>query len=462
MLEVLYTLLGWTFTALPFVIAFLFAAGFVALAAGMYFSPLVGGAAILLFLLLETTFVYLFGLNLAITVYPQDLLFLPMALVALLRLTRPGAMKRLPWPLWVLTGMMSLSFVIGLVKNGSTAGVEFRSDFYFMVGVFYFSSFAWSPQQVSRLVGWLFPVVLFMMLIVWFRWASDAFDLDWVDPLWHYDAFVTGLPLRVINAQQTMMLGQGLILLVFAMAMGNVLAGWRFLVPLLGLTVLVLQHRSVWVASFLPALLALVIVGQNKGKLVARLAVIAAVSSLVLVPLLATGKFSDTTSSVAKAAVNATSTTGGTFVGRVEGWDALLKQWAGAGPRSWVMGNPYGSGFARPEGHGGKEVAFAPHNYFVQLLLRVGLIGLLAFVALHVYLLKGAVRLAGEPHGALTGYAMIGLLFSMLLFDIPYSPYYSHGLFTGLILALVLQHGRQDGMARQPMQRVPEHQAVSA
>ncbi|MBT9591080.1 MAG: O-antigen ligase family protein [Thiobacillus sp.] len=462
MLELLYTLLGWTFTALPFVVAFLFAMGLILLVTGMYFSPLVGGVAILLLFLLETFFVHLFGFKLGISVYPQDLLFVPMALVALLRLTRPGAMKRLPWPLWVLTGMMSLSFALGLVQHGSTAGVEFRSDFYFMVGVFYFSSFSWSPQQISRLFGWLFPVVLCIMAIVWFRWASDAFNLDWVDPLWHYDAFVTGLPLRVINAQQTMMLGQALILLVFAMAMGSVLAGWRFLVPFLGLTVLVLQHRSVWVAAFLPALMALVIVRQSQGRLAARLAVIAAVSSLVLVPLLATGKFSGATSSVSEAAVKATSTTGGTFVGRVEGWDALLKQWTAAGPRAWVIGNPYGSGFARPEGYGGKEIAFAPHNYYVQLLLRVGLIGLLAFVALHVYLLKGAVKLAGEPHGELTGYAMIGLLFSLLLFDIPYSPYYPHGLFTGLMLALILQHGRQGDAAVDSARRMPEKQGVAA
>lgn len=462
MLDLFYTFLGGIFTALPFLIAFLFGVALVLLVAGMYFSPLVGGVAVLLLFLLETFFVYLVSLNLGISVYPQDLLIVPMALAALLRLNQRGAMKRLPWPLWVLAGMMGLSFTIGLVQHGSTAGVEFRSDFYFMAGVFYFSSFAWSPQQISKLLGWLFPVVLFILLIVWFRWASDAFNLNWVDPLWHAEALSTGLPLRVINAQQTLLLGQGLILLVFAMAMGNALAGWRFLVPLLGLTVLVLQHRSVWVAAFLPVLMAFVIVRQSQGKLAARLGVIVAVSSMVLVPLLATGKFNTATSSVTEAAINATSTTGGTFVGRVQGWDALLKQWAAAGPRAWVMGNPYGSGAVRQEKPGGKEIAYAPHNYYVQLLLRVGLVGLLAFVALYVYLLRGAVRLANEPQAELTGYAMIGLLFSLLLFYIPYSPYYPHGLFTGMILALILQHGRQGNTTAHPTRYKPEKQSARA
>jgi len=462
MLDFAYTLLGWAFTAIPFIIAVLLALGLVVLVAGMYFSPLVGGIAILLLFLLETFLVRLFGLNLAISVYPQDLLFVPMAFVALLRLNRPGAMKRLPWPLWLLTGMMVMSFGIGLVKHGSTAGVEFRSDFYFMVGIFYFSSFTWSQQQISRLLSWLLPVAMLIMLTVWFRWVSDALGLNWVDPLWHYDVFITGLPLRVINAQQTLLLGQVFILLIYAMAMGNSLAAWRFLVPLLALTVLVLQHRSVWVSAFLPALMAFVIVRQSQGKLISRLAVIAAISSVVLVPLLATGKFNSATTSVSVAAVNATSTTEGTFVGRVEGWDALLKQWTTAGPRAWIMGNPYGSGFKRAEGPGGKDITYAPHDYFIQLLLRVGLVGLLAFVALYWQLLRGAIRLGSEPHSGLTGYAMIGLLLSMLLFDIPYSPYYVDGLLTGLILGLILQHGRQGDAFGGSTQRLPEKQGVTA
>lgn len=438
MLEFFYSTLGWFFTALPFVIALLMAVGLVLLTAGMYFSPVVGAISILLLFLLETSLVFLLAFRLGITVFPQDLLFIPMAMVALLRLLRPGGLSRLPWPMWVLTGVMALSFVVGLAKHGTVSGVEFRSDFYFMVGLFYFSTFEWTSQQVSRVLKWLVPVAGIIMLIVWFRWLSDATGLDWVRPVWREP----GAPLRVIDAQQTLFLGTVLILLVYAMATGSSLAGWLFLVPMLGLTILVLQHRSVWVATFLPAMMAFVIVrqSQSQGKLAGRLAVIAAISVIVLGPLLASGKFSGATSSVAESAVRATSTTSGTFVGRIEGWDALLKKWAASGPRVWAIGNPYGSGYERKQGGDGREVHYAPHNYYVQLLLRTGVIGLLAFLALQWYLLRGAIRLGGKPHDALTGYAMIGLLVSGLLYYIPYSPPYIHGLITGMVLALVLQH----------------------
>lgn len=442
MLEFVYTLLGVFFTALPFVIAFLFALGLVFLVAGMFMSPLVGAAAILVLFLVETANGYLFAFNLALKVYPQDLLFVPIAGVAFLRLMRPGAAARLPSSLWLLAVLMVVSFLLGLIKNGTASGVEFRSDFYYMSGIFYFSSFVWTRERIARLLGWLFPVVLMVMFIVWFRWGVDAFGLDWVVPVWRY-MDTTGVALRVVNSEQTWIMGLAVILLVYAMATGNSLAKWRFMLPLLALTVLVLQHRSVWVATFLPVLLAFFIVRQSQGKLASRMLVIVALTAAIVGPLLATGKFNSATSSVADLATKATSTTEGTFVGRVQGWDSLLRQWAGAGPRAWVVGEPYGSGFKRPEGHGGKEVAYAPHNYYVQVLLRFGLIGLAAFVAFNISLFRGAIRLAGKPYDNMTGYTMLGILMSFALFNIPYSPTYTQGLFIGVVLALVLQYQRK-------------------
>ena len=392
--------------------------------------------------LLETARGYLFGLNIALTVYPQDLLFVPMAGVAFLRLMRPGAAARLPWPIWALTGVMSIAFVLGLISNGTSAGVEFRNDFYFMTGLFYFSSFEWTRARLERLFAWLFTVVLLMLLVVWYRWVADATGLDWFEPVWRY-MDTTGVALRVINSQQTWLLGLSVILLVYAMAAGNSFSRWRVLLPLAALTVLVLQHRSVWVAAFLPALLAFFIVRQNQGRLAGRMLVIAGLTALVLGPLLATGKFSTATSSVADLAVKATSTTGGTFVGRVRGWDELLKGWAGSGPRVWAIGDPYGDGFKRSEGPGGKQIAYAPHNYYVQLLLRLGVVGLIAFLALNLYLFRGAIRLAGGPHNNFTGYAMLGVLMSFALYNIPYSPTYTQGLMLGIILGMVLQHRAQ-------------------
>jgi len=437
MLEFAYTLLGGLFTALPFVIAFLFALGLVFLVAGMFMSPLVGAMAVLLLQLYEIVNVNLFAFHVGLNIYPQDLLFVPLAGVAFLRLMRPGAAARLPVSLWVLLALMLIAFALGTLRNGTAAGVEFRTDFYFMAGLLYFSSFEWTRERVGRLLVWLFAVALSVMLVVWFRWVMDAFWLDWVEPAWRY-MDTTGISLRVINAEQTWILGLAVLLLVYAMAAGNSLARLRFTLPLLALTVLVMQHRSVWVASFLPALMAFFIVRQSQGRLAQRMLVIAGLTALVLGPMLAMGKFNTATTSVAELAVRATSTTDGTFVARTLSWNALLRQWAASGPRGWLMGEPYGAGFTRMEGD--REVTYAPHNYYVQVLLRLGIIGLLAFIAFNIYLFRGVIRLAGGPYDNMTGYMMLGILTSFALFNIPYSPAYTHGLFIGVILALVLQH----------------------
>ena len=445
-MSVVYFILGIVFTAIPFIIALALPFLLVIFMISLYRSPVTGAVGILMLYLLETLLVYLVSVNLGLTVYPQDLLFVPMALVALIRMGKHSAGLPLPRALWVLVAMMFMAFLVGLVQNGTSAGVQFRTEFYVLAGIFYFSSFTWSEQQISSVLKALFFVAVLAMLIVWYRWAADALGLDWFTPAWR-NADSTGVALRVINAAQALLLGQVFILIIYGMAMGKSMGRWMILIPPLALTILVLQHRTVWVATFLPALMAFVIVKQNKAKLASRLGAIAMVSAIVLVPLLATGKFESATSSVSDLAVRATSTTGGTFVGRVEGWDSLLKQWAGSGPRVWVIGSPYGSGFNRAGGAGEGEITYAPHDYFVQLLLRVGLIGLAAFLAFYAWLIRKTISLGAAPSENFTGYAMIALLIGELLFDVPYSPSYTEGLFIGLIVALIRQHAAADAKA---------------
>lgn len=437
MQEILYAVLGITFTALPFVVAFLLAISLVAMLIGFYNSPVFAAVSVFCLFFLETALVYLVAFKLGLTIYPQDLLFVPMAFVAGLRLLKPDVLRKIPKSLWWVTALMSVSFIEGLVRHGSTAGVEFRSDFYFLTCIFFFSSFEWSQQRFSQLFKWVFPIASLMLIIVWYRWTADTLNLNWIEPLWRY-ADATGVPLRVINSSQALLLGQALILLVYAMASGDAFARWRFLVPFLAVSIIVLQHRSVWVSAFLPVIMAALIVRQGQARLASRLGMIVLLSAIVLVPLLATGKFDSATSAVTDAAERATSTTGGTFVARVEGWDELLKQWTSAGPRAWLIGNSYGSGFARESG--GQEVTYAPHNYLVQLLLRVGAIGLMAFLLFHWYLIKGAIRLASKPYAELTGFAMIGLIFSQILYYIPYSPNYLQGVFLGIFLSILYQY----------------------
>lgn len=443
-MDIVYEVLGWLFFAAPYAIAMLFAVVLMVFMIGLHRTPVTGAVGILAMFVIETFFVFLFAFSVGLSIYPQDLLFAPMALVTLVRLADRAARRRVPKSLWLLGTMMMLSFVVGLAVNGTSAGVEFRPDFYLLTSLLYFASFEWRAEQAEKTVLAILVSAVLILLIVWYRWLADATGLDWLEPLWRLTDS-TGVAMRVINAGQAMLLGCAAILIVYALSSGGPAARWWLWLPPLGLTVLLLQHRSVWVAAFVPALAALAIVRRNQAQLMARLVVLGLGTLVVLVPLLASGQLDSATASVTDLAQRATSTTSGTFVGRVQGWDELLKQWASGGPRIWALGHPYGSGFERTAGPGGETVSYAPHNYFVQLLLRVGLIGLFAFIALHARLLSSAMRLQERPFKALNGYTMIGLLLSALLFDIPYAPTYAHGLLLGLVLAIGTQHDRSSG-----------------
>ncbi len=55
-----------------------------------------------------------------------------------------------------------------------------------------------------------------------------------------------------------------------------------------------------------------------------------------------------------------------------------------------LFGEPMGSGYGRFEGEG-RWVEYAPHNWYVTLLLRVGVAGLAVFVVLIVGAFAGAL-----------------------------------------------------------------------
>ena len=230
-------------------------------------------------------------------------------------------------------------------------------------------------------------------------------------------------------------LGLAALISIVTIASGRASAVHFILLPALLMNIVVLQHRSVWVATLVPMLLLLVLL-RGVRRQSGRMPLVAAVASvLVVVAVLGSGVLSGVESSVAEQAVSATSTTSGTFVSRVEGWRALLEQWSDSGPVGLLIGQPYGSGFERYQGGtwGGTAVTYSPHNYFVSILLRTGLLGLSAFALLLWGLLRaGLVR---SDTNARFGRPLVGAITaSVLLYSIPYRPTTASGLLLGAAL----------------------------
>jgi O-antigen ligase len=198
--------------------------------------------------------------------------------------------------------------------------------------------------------------------------------------------------------------------------------------------VLVLQHRSVWVS----VLGALVVVMWHLRTEVSRKAfplIVIGLTTLSMVAIMvALNPDSRLAETILKSAVSVTESQG-THMDRLLGWQALLNDFvATASPHQWLVGKPYGSGFARwVLGHL-KE--YAPHNFYVLLLLRVGIVGILLLMTVHLWLRRRvALETSAESDGVVRA-ALLGLLAAFLLYYIPYQGVPFQGALYGVLIAV--------------------------
>ena len=148
------------------------------------------------------------------------------------------------------------------------------------------------------------------------------------------------------------------------------------------LFVVVLNRRTVWLA-----LLAGVAVVMLRNRRLGRRAVVmfagaAAATAGVYLALPGLGKESGPV----------TSSGTGTLDWRVE-VEGLLATWS-KDPVSWLIGQPFGSGFARRVA--GMEVVLEAHNYYLTTLLRTGTVGLVALIVFTGWRTAGAVAGPGR------------------------------------------------------------------
>ncbi len=105
-----------------------------------------------------------------------------------------------------------------------------------------------------------------------------------------------------------------------------------------------------------------------------------------------------------------------TYDARTEGWINLIKGSVDQGIASVLFGEPFGGGFGRRQS--GTWVTFAPHNWYVSLYLRVGIVGISLFAA--CILVSAARQLRRRPPAA-----ALALVTTVLVFGWTYSwPWY--------------------------------------
>ena len=299
-----------------------------------------------------------------------DVAFALVLAAAILRVLRLPRFT--PWQRWaLLVGiMLLLSLVRGAVAFGPQHAVaEFRLFLAFVAGALYFCTFPPSGRVNDRIGRIWLALSIPMMILVCLRWLANFAGINLGVPP---EQFGADAAIRVLNGPYTFFLADAVILTVpFWQLHDRRSRRLTWLGALLLLFVVLLNRRTAWLAIVV-GLAVIMVRGRRLNRRVVAMVVGAVL--LTIAAYVALGGSEGQKQTVATSAVST-----GTLDWRIQGWSELLSG-RSEDPVQWVIGEPLGSDFTREVQ--GSEVQAEPHNFYLTLLLRAGVVGLLALVAL--------------------------------------------------------------------------------
>ncbi|MER6059608.1 O-antigen ligase family protein [Streptomyces sp. NPDC001792] len=365
---------------------------------------------------------------LGVHVYPADVVTLCTASVGLGRLLVHGLPRRVGLlPLLGLTGLTLWSTLRGIASFGLQAAVnDARVSFWFTIaGALYIATMPANfclERTVRR--AWSTIALAYCVLCTtgWMRHGLHAVTErvtvqgTVVDP-------------RPVPAAAALILAQAAVLLLYApsdhskKARASSVPDWlgrRVPAVVFLLFVVLLQHRTIWTVTVAMMMSGWALRRNTGGGRSVSFALASLSVSLALVAY-RLGFFGTLGGTLASSAAEVQDPSS-TFDWRVAGWRQLL-----ATPASlvqWLSGMPFGSGYDRVVG--GILVTVGPHNYYVHLTLRLGLVGVALLIAWYVLTWR---RLRNEdPWTATLRVLMVG----QLVFFITYSASPEQGVLLGL------------------------------
>jgi O-antigen ligase len=222
--------------------------------------------------------------------------------------------------------------------------------------------------------------------------------------------FGTSSNLRVFPAAVALIILQGAIIAVSAWRRSA-----RFAVIALALSpaVILLQHRTVWVAAALVACLAAMRHPRFAGGIATGLVLVVGLSMTIFALAFEEVDAGGVGGDLSVAAVER-----GTWQWRVDGWRALLDEQGHTAIEEHLFGQPFGSGFER-EVDGSQETS-SPHNYYLEVYLRLGLVGVGLLFGLYLWVL-GRLWRAPRGDGLLSPDVLLLLIATQLVYYIPYA-----------------------------------------
>lgn len=412
------------FLILPFLIFSLFAAY------NFTTKPQSAVLFILLSTLIDTWFVVPVSIKAGLNIYLNDPLFILIFLCALYRILLMGQFKYLS-PLWGIYGLLLFyGLFTGLESFGTAAGVDFRYLFYYWSGGLYFMSFSYTQALLDKIIKYWLIMCSFLLLIVYFRFVAELLHLP-ISATW-ISADSGDIRFRVINSGQAYLLCISIIMLFSRYLITNQIKPSKIMVTLFIIAVIGVQHRSVWAATLFALVSATLLPGIKSTKLLGNLFTIGLLGLILLIPLIYLGYADNLIAMVSKSANRAQDLTSGTFGDRVKGWQYMLQYWLDNSFTNQLFGDPFGGGYAKMRSF--------PHNFTIQNLLRVGIVGTIVFYCFYLQLLtKLYLTMRYSKEEKLYFVLFFMLIITQMTYYIPYGTGPEHGIILGIAASLVIR-----------------------
>jgi O-Antigen ligase len=376
------------------------------------------------------------------------------ALARLLRAKRFAPFQR--W-LLLLGALLMVSLVRGVAAFGTQTSVnDFRHYMFFVGGAVYAATFSAAPRVYDRIGKTWLVMSVPMLILIALRWLAVFGVLNVGVPM---EQFGNDAVIKVVDGPYAFFLGVAAVLTIPAWQVRDRRSRWvRVLSVIVLIFVLMLNRRTVWVAMVV-GLAVLMLRDRRLGRRAIWLVVAVAVVAVGLFVVLS-GEGGGGKEPVAQSA-SAT----GTLAWRIEGWSELVTTWS-KNPANWFVGEPFGSSFARKIE--GSEVTSHPHDFYIETMLRTGIVGLVALLAVTAGLLRRLWRVPARGRGLLLGPDVFPALLTMqLIWFITWIPGVEQGLVIGLGLGLAISlRGRAPSLkgasAGGPHQARPRQTAIPA
>lgn len=377
------------------------------------------------------------ALNLGINLFFADGVFLLIAFSSLTRffLNKKTPAKNTAW--YLFTALVLISTLTGIASFGSSGGVQARSYFYFIAAGSYAMSFPMDSRRLISIYKALAVTAFLLIGITVYRWIVYYLPIsDLLPPGGTYN--IDG-PIRVIYSNHALVIAQVMVASFFFSIITPLYASAKLLSPLLLSMVVVLQHRSVWVAA-LAGIMARFLIGNTKsGSASSQFVLGLIIVAFIFIPLSMSDKLSGVTQQVSNSAAKALAG-GGTGGERLQSWGELVKKWYAAGPRSILIGQSFGSDSTRTvtDSRGeSKQISYVAHNLYIQTLFNTGFLGLVTYAITLVYVLRGLYRICKTERNDVHAEILFILLVIQTVYYIPYGVDYLQALLFGAALAYV-------------------------